>query len=109
MSDIPEPLADSPEGTQTRVESTKWDIGNAALPTTVTTNRFDIVSNGSLTIEPMLPIENSQHNAGSPTISGERKSDSNLQPNIAAISQGSSYESGPNKGLHENIPPRIKS
>lgn len=60
MSDIPEPLADSPEGTQTRVESTKWDIGNAALPTTVTTNRFDIVSNGSLTVEPVLPMDTSQ-------------------------------------------------
>ncbi len=57
MSDIPEPLADSPEGTQNRVESTNWDIGNAALPTTVTTNRFDIVSNGSLTVEPVLPLD----------------------------------------------------
>ncbi len=60
MSDIPEPLSDSPEGTQNRVESTNWDIGNAALPTAVTANRFDIVSNGSLTVEPVLPMDASQ-------------------------------------------------
>lgn len=60
MSDIPEPVADSPERTQNRVESTNWDIGNAALPTAVTTNRFDIVANGSLTVEPVLPLDTSQ-------------------------------------------------
>lgn len=59
MSDIPEPVSDSPERTTNLVESTNWDIGNAALPTAVTTNRFDIVSNGTLSVEPVLPMETS--------------------------------------------------
>ncbi|QQR58511.1 MAG: hypothetical protein IPG59_03165 [Candidatus Melainabacteria bacterium] len=109
MSDSLESVQEGPEKSNIpSIEPTSWDVGSSA-PTTLSNTRFDIISNGTMNVEPILPPVSSADNGKINDFGPATREVTDITPKGGTLANSPHLGAAGNDTAINNSPPLVRA